>query len=98
MRNLQHLRHLQVFGNAPIHDILREMGSAIEEEARKVGADLVVRDVDVAFRGEGVEVVDITSSLVERFEPTEKTRSMIADLKTHPPIPLEEMPADLHEH
>ncbi len=94
MEWLQNLRHMQAFGNAPIHDVIERMKDAVAEEARKAGVQLVVRDVDIAWRTEGVTLVDLTEALLERCHSTKETREMALQMKGHPPIPLERFPID----
>ncbi len=95
----QNLRHMQVFGNAPIHDILVHLQDALQEEAPKGGLDLIVRDIDIAYRGPSVELVDITDALVQRFQPTEETLKQVRDIDNHPPLPLQVFPIDCgHGH
>ncbi|RIK88316.1 MAG: hypothetical protein DCC67_00695 [Planctomycetota bacterium] len=92
----QNLRHMQVFGNAPIHDMLPHLQPALAEQARAANLDLIVRDVDIAFQAASVEVVDITQGLVDACQPTEETLEIIRQMKQHPPLPLEEFPLE-HE-
>ncbi|MBN1422250.1 MAG: DUF4019 domain-containing protein [Planctomycetes bacterium] len=94
MEALQNLRHMQVFGNAPILDMIESMKDIVREEARKAGVDLVVRDIDIAYRAEGVECVDLTPALIGRCDPTDRTREIIRQMKDHPPLPLEVFPID----
>lgn len=97
MKDLQNLRHMQVFGDAPIPDILKDLEAALAAEARKGRLDLIVREADIAFRGPGVEVVDITDALAETFEPSERVRGWMRDVRKHPPIPLERFPIECGE-
>jgi len=94
MEALQNLRHMQVFGNAPIHDMLESMKDIVSDEARKAGVDLVVRDIDIAFRTDDVTCVDLTGALVDRCDPTDQTREIIRQMKLHPPLPLEIFPIE----
>lgn len=92
----QNLAHMQVFGNAPIHNLLKEppLAKAIEQQATEQRLDLVVRDIDIAHCGPSVELIDITDALVESCQPTQNTRTMIEQMSRHDPIPLEQFPID----
>lgn len=94
MEWLQNLRHMQVFGNAPIPDVVERMRDTIAEEAKKAKVQLVVRDIDIAWRAEGTTLVDLTEALVDRCHPSAETRKMAREMKDHPPIPLERFPID----
>jgi hypothetical protein len=94
MRGQQRRAHLQGFGDAPIPDIIADLGEAVAETARKEGLAAVVRSADIAFRDPSVEVVDITVALVDACKPTETTRKMASEIDRHPPVPLEDFPID----
>jgi hypothetical protein len=90
--DLQNLRHMQVFGNAPIHDMLVQMQPVLQEQARAEKLDLIVRDIDIAFQSNSVELVDITKGLVDSCEPTKETLKVIEEMQHHQPLPLEQFP------
>lgn len=90
----QHLAHMQVFGNAPIPDILKDLEATLAAEAEKHRLALIVRDVDIAWRVDSLDVIDITEALVARFEPSAETRKIIKEMAAHPPLPLEQFPID----
>jgi hypothetical protein len=90
--NVQNLRHMQVFGNAPISDVLTQLQPALQDQAHAENLDLIVRDVDIAFQGANVELVDITKGLIDYCEPTKETLKVIEEMKGHTPIPLEQFP------
>jgi hypothetical protein len=57
---------------------------------------MIVRDIDIAFRGGSVELVDITQALVESCHPSPDTLKVIGQMKHQPPVPLEQFPLE-HE-
>lgn len=83
--------HLMNVGSFP------SMGTARRRE-REAQVDLVVRDVDIAFRGDDVELVDLTAALVEIFDPSAETLRVIEELSKHPPVPLESFPIEHDAH
>lgn len=91
-KDQQNLQHMQVFGNAPIHDILPHLAAEIKKQAREQDLALVVRDVDIAFQRADVKLIDITDELVAACDPTKETLRTIEQLKKHPPLPLEQFP------
>jgi hypothetical protein len=97
MKGRQERSHLQVFGDAPIPEIIADLGDAIAGAARKEGLVAVVREGDIAFRDPSVEVVDITAALVDATKPTETTRKMALEIDRHLPVPLEDFPIDEDE-
>jgi hypothetical protein len=86
LKQRQFMLHAQVFSNAPPVEALAKLEKALPEIAKAEG---VVAIVDrVAFRGEGVETVDLTQRLVEEFKPTAETRRMAGEMKKAPMIDL----------
>jgi len=93
-KDQQNLRHMQVFGNAPIHDLLATIPEILQEEARKARVDIIVRQEDIAYREPSVELVDMTESLARRIQPKEERLKKIWEIEKHPPLPLEEFPIE----
>ncbi len=86
---LQDKMHRQVFGDAPIDDVLETIKDALPEIQKKAGVQTLAPK---APAGPGVEVVDVTPLLVEQFHPTKQTLKMIEDLKKHPPLSPDKFP------
>ena len=80
----QDLAHKQVFGSAPITNVLGHLAPGFPEIARAAGVAVVASDVQYA--GASVQVVDITMHIVEWLKPDARTRAMVEDfLKKNPP-------------
>ena len=79
--------HRQGFGRVPVDDLLAHVKDKLPELARNANIDAIVWQCDQA--GPHVEVVDITSELVQLFEPSEKTLRTVAELKKHAPADLD---------
>ncbi len=96
----QNLLHMQVFGNAPIHDMLKapHLKKGFEQQATKQRLDVIVRDIDIAHHAPSVELVDITDALVTWCKPSKETLITIEHLLEHDPIPLEQFPVDCGGH
>jgi len=75
----QELAHQQLSGEAPIDNILEALRPALAEVAHTARVDQIAGQI--VYQGVGVETVDITGALVERFNPDEKTREMIRSLR-----------------
>ncbi len=80
----QDRRHRQVFGDAPIPDVMARLRDDLPEIARQAGVQVIV--ARGCYQGPPATVVDITDRLVEQFHPTGKTRRLIRELEKHPPI------------
>jgi hypothetical protein len=76
--------HRQVFGDAPIDDILERMEGDLAGVAEAAGVDLIVGDV--LYRSDSAEVVDITLEMAATFHPDEKTLEILAQLRRTPPV------------
>ncbi|MFZ5832812.1 MAG: hypothetical protein ACOY3P_22225 [Planctomycetota bacterium] len=87
--------HRQGFGRMPVDDLLAPVKDRLPEVARKTSVDAIVWQCDYA--GENVEMVDVTSELVELFDPSPKTRKIAAEIVTKPPVDLDEIEKH-HDH
>jgi hypothetical protein len=84
---LQIVRYLQVFGNAPVDDILLHVSDRLPEVAQKAGVCAIVQHLD--FHDSIVETVDVTDELVALFDPDERTLTLIQGMRKHEPMALE---------
>jgi len=89
--------HRQGFGTAPVDDILEHIRDRLPEIARRAGVDVIVSKWAVTYSVPGAELVDVTDLVVEPFEPNERTKRIIEELRSQPPRPLEEIEKH-HDH
>ena len=92
----QQALHRQGFGRVPVDDLLAHVRDRLPDAARKAGVEAIVFASD--WSAEGVEVVDVTSQIVELFEPSERTLATIAELRKHAPLGLDEIERDAGKH
>lgn len=71
----QDLAHRQLWGNAPITNILEALKPAFAEVARKAGVEKIVTERTPA--DSGVEIVDVTPLLLDWLKADAKTREII---------------------
>ncbi len=90
---LQEEIHNQVFGGAPIPDIL---GMLDQTEVQKIAhsSGVVCIVTDPLFLDPGLSTVDVSLQLCELFEPDAQTVQMIQDLMATDPVPLSELNHD----
>ena len=88
---MQRHAHLQVFGNAPISNVLKVIEGELAGVAAKAGADVMVSKWRLAYAGPKANFVDVTDQLVMLFEPDEETLNVIAQIKDTDPIPAEQL-------
>lgn len=88
-REGQDRMHRQVFGDAPIPDILEKMADELPQVARSAGVDAIVTNVHHA--GPGVRVVNVTEQMAGVWNPDEKTRELMRELPKHPPVSAEQL-------
>ena len=82
--------HRQVFGDAPIDDILDgALKASLPEIEKKAN---VTKIATKAPTDPAVETVDITTAMVDVFEPTPETRKLIEEIAKHPPLKASEFP------
>ena len=65
---LQELAHKQVFGTWPVDNILAKIKGEIPKIAKQADVDVIVSKWDVVYQRSGVEFVDVTDLMVQRFK------------------------------
>ena len=90
---LQEKIHRQVFGGAPIDDVLALIEDDLPEVAAVAGVNLIVSGV--LHRGPAVELVDITLEMCAPFGPDDETLKMIKEILVTPLVNESELS---HEH
>jgi hypothetical protein len=93
---LQRQLHRQGFSNMPVDDLLAGVKDALPQVANDANVSAIAPRVNFSDDG-SVEVVDVTDKLVAAFKPDAKTTQIIADLKNHPPVDLDEL-EHMHNH
>ena len=90
---LQNLMHQQVFGNLSIPNVLTTLEGRLPQVAADAGVSLIVSKWEVQYAAAGIELLDITSRLVELFDIDDDTRKMIDHVleSGQEPIPLEDL-------
>ncbi len=88
-REGQDRMHRQVFGDAPIPDILEKMADELPEVVRCAPVDAIVTGVHHA--GPGVRVVDVTEQMAAVWNPDERTQGLMRELPKHPPASADEV-------
>jgi hypothetical protein len=83
--------HSQVFGSAPVDEIIAKINDQIPEIAKAAGVDLIVSKWSVTYRSPDTEFIDVTEPMAKLFHPDEQTWKMLRDLPKHPPISAEEL-------
>jgi hypothetical protein len=74
----QDLAHKQVFGSAPITNVLEYLSPGFPEIARAAGVPLVAGDV--YYANSSVQRVDVTMQILDWLKSNEKTRAMVKSL------------------
>jgi hypothetical protein len=95
---MQEAAHRQVFGNAPVEDVLEIMKDALPGIARDAGVDVIVRTWDVTWQDPAAQVVDITDRMVDWFHPDAKALKIISQIRTAPVIPQKDLDRMNHSH
>ncbi|MFZ1935386.1 MAG: hypothetical protein WCB27_24495 [Thermoguttaceae bacterium] len=83
--------HSQVFGSAPIDEIMAKIKDQLPAIAKQAGVDLIVSKWSVAYRSPDARFVDVTEPLAKLFQPDESTLKMIREIPQHPPVSVEEL-------
>jgi hypothetical protein len=77
----QDLAHRQLAGEAGVEDILARLKADLPSILESARVDRLVADTEPLE--EGIERVDLTELLVERFHPDEATRKLLAEARKH---------------
>ena len=83
--------HSQVFGSAPVDEIVAKIKDQLPEIAKQAGVDIIVSKWSVTYRSPDTEFVDVTEPMAKLFQPDEQTWKMLRDLTKHQPVSAEEL-------
>jgi hypothetical protein len=90
-RGEQEHSHGQVFGSAPIDEIVAKIKDQLPAIAKQAGVDLIVCKWSVTYRASDAQTVDVTEPMAKLFQPDEQTWKMLRELTKHPPVSAEEL-------
>jgi hypothetical protein len=93
---IQQLGHQQVFGNAPIPNVLEAIENKLATVAEQAGVDVMVSKWRIAYEGPNAKYVDVTDNLVILFEPDDETLDVIKQIKPIEPLPADQLKS--HDH
>jgi hypothetical protein len=79
----QDLAHQQVFGSAPIPNVLEHLAPAFPEIAKAAAVPVIVSDV--RYADSSVQKVDVTMHILDWLKSSDRTRAMVKSLKNVPP-------------
>lgn len=88
-RALQEKAHRQAFGTAPVDDLLDLIANALPGIRRAANVDVLVSmwDDGALAKYPGADRVDVTPALVDAFEPTERQRKTVDEIRKKKPLP-----------
>ncbi len=90
-RIYQKILHRQGFMFMPVGDLLRPVHNGLEGIAKRGGLVGTTRKCDYVA---GIcETIDVTNSLVELFNPSEKTLRFVASIRKKPPVSFDDLEA-----
>lgn len=81
--------HFQGFCRVPVDDLLQPVQKQVADLGRERGLTAISMQCD--YRGDNVEVVDITDDLVKLFQPSEKALEHARNIRNVEPVPLTEI-------
>jgi hypothetical protein len=83
--------HSQVFGSAPIDDVLAKIKDQLPNIAKQAGVDLIVSKWSVTYRSPDAQFVDVTEPMFKLFQPDESTLKILHEIPKHQPLSAEEL-------
>jgi hypothetical protein len=90
-QGMQAHSHAQVFGAAPIDEILAKIKDQLPQIAKQAGVDLIVCKWTITYQAADAHLVDVTEQMAKQFQPDEATMKMIRDIPKHKPLSAEEL-------
>jgi hypothetical protein len=94
MKRLQFTSHAAVFSNAVPRDALDLLARDLPSIAESARVSAIVSRLD--FQAANVEVVDVTQTLVARFNPSPDVQKMVEGLRKAPMVDLYDATHDEH--
>ncbi len=94
---LQARMHQQVFSTGTVRDVVQKIEGRIPAIAAEAGVSVVVSKWELVHVDDSAELVDVTSSLVALFDPSEEVLKTIEQMSHMDPVPIEELSTS-HEH
>ena len=88
----QTLMHKQAFSTAPVDNILEQIKAGLPAIMEKAGVSALVSkwDKDSLAKHPSAELVDVTSALIDAFNPNDRQRKRALEIQKHAPIPFEQ--------
>jgi hypothetical protein len=83
--------HSQVFGSAPIDDIVVKIKDQLPEIAKQAKVDLIVSKWSLTYRAPDAQFVDVTEPMYKLFQPDESTLKILREIPKHQPLSAEEL-------
>ncbi len=88
--------HTQVFGSAPVDEIVAKIKDQLPEIAKRAEVDLILSKWTITYRSPGAEFIDVTDPMARLFQPDEATWKIIRESLKREPVSAEELRK--HEH
>jgi hypothetical protein len=88
--------HSQVFGSAPVDELVAKIKDQLPEIAKRAEVDLILSKWNIAYRAPSAEFVDVTEPMATLFQPDQETWKIIREQMKHAPLSREELRK--HEH
>lgn len=93
---LQQLRlHEQGFSTGSVAAIIVKVKGALPGIAQKAGVPVIVSKWELSYQSPELELVDVTDELVALFNVSDKGKAWAKDIRTKPPVPMEEITEDM---
>jgi nucleotide-binding universal stress UspA family protein len=86
--------HEQGFSTASVAGLMEKISQEIPSVAKEAGVALIVSKWEVVYKDPAIEYVDVTMPLVRKFSADPRIIGTVTELMKHPPIPLDQLPAD----
>src|ERR1035441_219870 len=95
MKAKQRRLHEQGFSTGSVATIMASIKDSLPEVAKKAGVDVIVSKWEVNYQAPGIKGGDVPDDLVALFHVSEKGLEWIKGVKTHAPVPIEQITDDM---
>jgi len=89
--------HSQVFGAAPVDEIVAKVKGQLPEIAKQAGVDAILSKWSITYRSPGAEFVDVTEPMARLFQPDEETWKIIREASKTEPLSTQELRKHAHD-
>lgn len=95
MKLAQLRAHEQGFSTGSVAGVVAKVKGALPGIAQRAGVPVIVSKWELNYQSPDIELVDVTDEVVALFHVSDKGKAWAKDIRTKPPVPMEEITEDM---